>query len=939
MAAAGIHELSCNSGVTPIRKGLASMKAPQCLFVFVTIATAFAPAKDLSDGDNILSTAVRLRLQSIAPVVIDPEALDLQTLMAELNVDATQRSVAVSQLKAALEPRGFSVVDHADNVWITKKEFELDLSRQIALVVNTADYRQLATALRSEERRNPDPRLRKLAEMATFMAEQSVLPAQTRKYIEDKAKKIKSLQYMQKNALSGSSLSPPDPARARSLELDLEQQRADVRRYFDSIEDRFNASNFNPEEPSTAPPPIFGILDSVPEVVYNRIALDSQLFFVESLEILLRASTELAFDGETDRQRAEEQRAKIDSIKKARAVNKNLLGEYMDLLGRAGLLSSGSSQNGVVQNTLGVDAANRLFNDFGDGREAVRQAIGKNIMGQFEAIAREFQAGRSSLSASDGNSELYLYGNKEIALAAAEFGQQGSFAAYSPARHERVGAVTGLNVYGDTIGKTATWSIQLEPRPKSAPSSERSLQNIFGSKDEIVAVNTKADIALFGGTLLGKGGAYNTTANAYFGADGVIASVGEALGLIKSQYDPALFKSKVILGLDQNYDISQGGDSAGVAIALAALSRIRSKAVDSRLMVSGAVRQFGDVRPVGGVYLKGKAALDAGALVLLMPVSNLGEVFNLPTDKILSRHVLTLSRFKDAASIACLDVTEESKVVLEAICLYNFAVSAARAGKLPQAAYLCRSAAENYPDHISAQLLKALLLAAGVSADPASSGQNLADQAKAFANIFATNPVAIKDGSTENVSSSTSGLMAAIIPDYTVSAANGEEAFDVLNDKVKIAFGQPANITVRTRNEYFTNQFINLSLQNKTFEEILKELCDLCDAEFQRKPNAIVIDSTKSPVSAELATTVIPEFTVEDMNGEQAFKYLADRAKEVSGKRPNFVIKSKADFFSELSINLSLSNQTFGAILKQLLDICNAKVEQRGDSYFITVVE
>ena len=438
------------------------------------------------------------------------------------------------------------------------------------------------------------------------------------------------------------------------------------------------------------------------------------------------------------------------------------------------------------------------------------------------------------------------------------------------------------------------------------------------------------------GYLLGKGGAVATTDSALLGEGGMIGSVGEALELVKNEYDPSLFNSRIVLGFDQNFKILYAGDSAGVAIALATLSRLRSKPVDSRIMVTGAVRQFGDVRPVGGIYEKGIAALDAGALALLMPLSNLGDVLSLPTEQIVSRNVISLKRFDEAAALAGLNVGDDSRPILEAVCLHNFAVMAAMAGKYSEALALIDKAVSANPNHISAQVLKSILRAASVKPAPAEFVETLLEKSSAFATLLSTNPLAISERSTATATAQPGAIMGALIPDFTISGASGDEAFEALNSKARAAFGQPANITIRSKNEYFTTKFINLSIKNKTVSEILQQVCDLCDAKFEQKGSAIVVDSIRPSVAGELSAIVIPDFTVQEMSAQEAFKHLADKASEISGKPVNVVIDSKSNLFRTLSINLSLQRRTFKEILDQLCLICDATAEQRGDAFVVT---
>jgi len=914
------------------------MKALFPLIALLFVVFEPRVAKAAESGNNLLATALQLRMNSIAPVVIDPDVLDLKLLTTDIRIEAKDRSSAVAQLKSQLEPWGLSVYDQDGIVWVTKRDAEADLSREIALVVNSKNYQQLAGALAGQARTNSDPRLAKLAEMAKFMADQSKIPGETRELIEEKTKKIKSLQFMQKNAITGSSLTPPDPARAAGLELDIDKERNEVREYYDKLKDQFLSSAFDANDPASAPPAIYATQELLPLVLYNRIALDSELFYVESMDLLLRAGTSLAFDKtDTDQKKAAELRSRIDGIKRDQADNKKLLGEYMNLLERAGLVSGVANQKSLASSGLGVEAANKLFNDFGDQREAVRVAIGQNIIGQLEVLTRSLRGGKANFISATDPKELYLFGSQEIATANEHLGAPIRLEPYSPAEHQRIGAVTGLSVKG-SLGQTSVRSVQLEPLPKGV-SSARSIGNIFGSKDQVVAINTTADVAKFGDMLLTKDGSVNTSLSSYFGSDGFIGSIGEALGLIRNEYDPAIFKSKVVVQLDGNFDIMHTGDSAGLSIALAALSRIKSRPVDNRVMVTGAVRQFGDVRSVGAVYLKGIAAMDAGALCLLVPVSTLDQVFNLPSAKVLTRHVIALQQFREAAGIARVDVTEKDQPSLEAICLYNFALAALTVGKLPEAAALCRLSVDAYPEHVSAQLLKASLAAAAIAPAPAGSISGLANRAKSFANQMTTDQIIISGGGSAGSDTGTQdGVMAAIIPNFTVADITVEEAFMQLNDRAKAASGQSPNINIRKKNPYFTN-IANLSIQNKTVLEILKELCELSDAKFERRGSAIVVDSLQSPIPADVSALVIPDYTVSNTNPEDAFKLLATKAEEVSGKKVNITIESHENIWTDLAITLSMQRKTFKEVIDQLCAICDATVEQRGDSFVVKVIK
>ena len=918
------------------------VRPPQALAVLFWLGVLSFPSLAAKTGNNLLTTAIKLRLEANAPVVIDPDIITLKLLSVPLEVDANNRASALIQLRRELMPLALKVTEQDGIIWITKADIEPDLSQQIALVVNSKNPQLLARALALQTTQRPsDLRLKKLAEMADFMNRQFALPLEARKFIENQKKTIKHLLWLKRNAEAGSTLSPPNPAEAEKCQREIEEKQEKVMQYISRVTDQLKASDFDPGNPVSAPPAIYAVSDTIPPVLFQKLAFENAVMHVRVLEELFRAWPDFGFsqDSQALRDIQSGLRGRLDAIKKSQIDNQLQVERYMDLLQRAGLLDGSAASGMTASPTTGVAAANELYNVFEDQREAVRIAIGKNIMQDLEKVSRSITDGKSAAVKEGNISELYLLGEKELQNAVEAFGPPAvSIRAYRPAGHERLGAVTGLTVRGKTgKGGTDTFSVQLQPLG-AADSSERSLQNILGSPDKVVAINTSADLAVLDGILLGKGGAHVATADAALGGGGMIGSVSEALELVKNDYDPALFKNRITLGFDKNFDILFAGDSAGVAMALAALSRVKSKPLDSRLMVTGAVRQFGDVRPVGGIYAKGTAALEAGALALLMPVSNLGGMLNLPVSQIITRHFVSLERFKDAANLSLVVATPDGQAALEAICLFNYAVVALSNDMTAEALALCEKAVIAYPNHISAQVLRSLISATGVTISSDEKVNSLALQAKAFANLMTTNQAVISSGSTSTVGGAPQPVMAVILPDFTVANIKAEDAFAMLNDKAKAASGQSPNINIRKKNPYFSNT-INLSIQNKTVEEVLKELCELCEASFEIKGSAVVVESLQSPIPADVSALVIPDYTVSGLDPAEAFKLLASKAQEVSGKSVNISIESHENFWTDLAITLSMQRKTFKEIIEQLCAICDATMEQRGDSFVIKVVK
>jgi len=84
-----------------------------------------------------------------------------------------------------------------------------------------------------------------------------------------------------------------------------------------------------------------------------------------------------------------------------------------------------------------------------------------------------------------------------------------------------------------------------------------------------------------------------------------------------------------------NYDIiytittnatSVEGPSAGTALTIATIAAIWKKDIDQRVFITGAINHDGTIGPVGQVLEKAKAAKDAGARLLLVPLMQSQEI-------------------------------------------------------------------------------------------------------------------------------------------------------------------------------------------------------------------------------------------------------------------------------------------------------------------------
>ena len=91
------------------------------------------------------------------------------------------------------------------------------------------------------------------------------------------------------------------------------------------------------------------------------------------------------------------------------------------------------------------------------------------------------------------------------------------------------------------------------------------------------------------------------------------------------------------------------GPSAGVTIAIAAYSAITQRKVDNHLAMTGEISIHGEVRPVGGVPAKVRAAAEAGARRVLVPQENDQEILHH-----MGVEVVTVRRLQEALGYALL---------------------------------------------------------------------------------------------------------------------------------------------------------------------------------------------------------------------------------------------------------------------------------------------
>ena len=109
---------------------------------------------------------------------------------------------------------------------------------------------------------------------------------------------------------------------------------------------------------------------------------------------------------------------------------------------------------------------------------------------------------------------------------------------------------------------------------------------------------------------------------------GIIAkeAVENVSAIIKKYTTEDLSKKDIHIQFLQTYEGVEG-DSASISIAVAVISDLENIAVDSGYAMTGSLSVRGEVLPVGGVTAKVEAAYEAGITKVLLPKSNLEDVY------------------------------------------------------------------------------------------------------------------------------------------------------------------------------------------------------------------------------------------------------------------------------------------------------------------------
>jgi ATP-dependent Lon protease len=162
----------------------------------------------------------------------------------------------------------------------------------------------------------------------------------------------------------------------------------------------------------------------------------------------------------------------------------------------------------------------------------------------------------------------------------------------------RVGLVNGLAVYGPNTGAL------LEIEVTVIPAKEKGSINITGIVDEE--------------SIGGQGKSVRRKSMARGSIENVI-TVLRAMGVPADDFD---------IHVNFPGGVPIDGPSAGIAMATGIYSAIYKIPIDNKVAMTGEISIHGNVKPIGGVYPKVKAARKAGATTVIIPEENMQSILN-----------------------------------------------------------------------------------------------------------------------------------------------------------------------------------------------------------------------------------------------------------------------------------------------------------------------
>ncbi|MDQ6599848.1 ATP-dependent protease LonB [Bacillus salipaludis] len=193
----------------------------------------------------------------------------------------------------------------------------------------------------------------------------------------------------------------------------------------------------------------------------------------------------------------------------------------------------------------------------------------------------------------------------------------------------QVGLVNGLAVYGPNSGAL------LEIEVTVIPAKEKGSINITGIVEEE--------------SIGGQGKSIRRKSMARGSIENVI-TVLRSMGVPADDFD---------IHVNFPGGVPIDGPSAGIAMATGIYSAIYKIPIDNKVAMTGEISIHGNVKPIGGVYPKVKAAKKAGAETVIIPEENMQSILN----EIEGINIVPVTHLHEVFEIALVNELARNKVI------------------------------------------------------------------------------------------------------------------------------------------------------------------------------------------------------------------------------------------------------------------------------------
>ncbi len=106
------------------------------------------------------------------------------------------------------------------------------------------------------------------------------------------------------------------------------------------------------------------------------------------------------------------------------------------------------------------------------------------------------------------------------------------------------------------------------------------------------------------------------------------------------------------------------GDSASISVAVSIISAMESMPIDQSVAMTGSLSVRGEVLPVGGVTSKVEAAIDAGIKTVIIPASNIEDVY-ISKDKLRKIKIIPVKTLADVLKYSLKQSKRKNEIIAE----------------------------------------------------------------------------------------------------------------------------------------------------------------------------------------------------------------------------------------------------------------------------------